>query len=143
MERRLAAILAADIVGYSRLVEANEEATLRRLRDYREFIDKVIGEHQGRVFGSAGDSVIAEFASPVEAVRCAAGIQREIEQRNAELQADERMQYRIGINLGDVVVEASESARTSAHHPKLTVAKGCAVGPGIAITGTSVGSASA
>ena len=108
MERRLAAILAADIVGYSRLVEANEEATLRRLRDYREFIDKVIGEHQGRVFGSAGDSVIAEFASPVEAVRCAVGIQREIEQRNAELQADERMQYRIGINLGDVVVEGDD-----------------------------------
>ena len=72
MERRLAAILAADVVGYSRLVGADEEGTLRTLRAYREVIDELVAAHRGRIFGTAGDSVIAEFASPVEAVRCAA-----------------------------------------------------------------------
>ncbi len=71
MERRLAAILAADVVGYSRLMEADEEATARTLGVYREIIVGLVASHHGRVFGSAGDSVIAEFASPVEAVRCA------------------------------------------------------------------------
>jgi adenylate cyclase len=108
MERRLAAIFAADVVGYSHLVEADEEATLRRLKAYREIIGQMVAEHRGRVFGSAGDSVVAEFASPVEAVRCAVDIQREIEQRNADLPADQRMQFRIGINLGDVVVEGDD-----------------------------------
>ena len=103
VERRLAAILAADVVGYSRLMEADEEATLATLNVYRRFIDERIADHRGRVFGSAGDSVIAEFASPVEAVRCAVEIQQELETRNAELLEDRRMQFRIGINLGDVV----------------------------------------
>ncbi len=71
MERRLAAILAADVVGYSRLMGADEAATLATLNAYREIIDGLVANHHGRVFGSAGDSVIAEFASPVEAVRCA------------------------------------------------------------------------
>ncbi len=71
MERRLAAILAADVAGYSRLMEADEEATLDTLTAFREVIDGLVARHRGRVFGSAGDSVIAEFASPVEAVRCA------------------------------------------------------------------------
>ena len=105
MERRLAVILAADVVGYSRLMEADEEATARTLSAYREIIDGQIAGHHGRVFGSAGDSVIAEFASPVEAVRCAVEIQREIEARNADLPEDRRMRLRIGINLGDVIVE--------------------------------------
>jgi len=105
MERRLAVILAADVVGYSRLMEADEEATARTLSAYREIIDGQITGHHGRVFGSAGDSVIAEFASPVEAVRCAVEIQREIEARNADLPEDRRMRLRIGINLGDVIVE--------------------------------------
>ena len=105
MERRLAAILAADVVGYSRLMEADEEATLTTLSLYRRFIDGRVAEHHGRVFGGAGDSVIAEFASPVEAVRCAVEIQHELESRNTELTADRRMQFRVGINLGDVVVE--------------------------------------
>ncbi len=85
MERRLAAILAADVVGYSRLMEADEEATLATLNTYREVIDGLVVDRHGRVFGSAGDSVIAEFASPVEAVRCAVEIQQEIEARNANL----------------------------------------------------------
>jgi class 3 adenylate cyclase len=105
MERRLAAILAADVVGYSRLVGEDEEGTLRTLGACREVIDALVTEHRGRVFGSAGDSVVAEFASPVEAVRCAADIQRDLERRNADLPEDRRMRFRIGINLGDVIVE--------------------------------------
>jgi TolB-like protein/class 3 adenylate cyclase len=105
MERRLAVILAADVVGYSRLMEADEEATVRTLGKYREIIDGLVTGHHGRVFGSAGDSVIAEFASPVEAVRCAVDIQRELEAHNNDLPEDRRMHLRIGINLGDVIVE--------------------------------------
>ena len=105
MERRLAAILAADVVGYSRLVGEDEEGTLRMLSAYRQVIDGMVAAHRGRIFGSAGDSVIAEFASPVEAVRCAAEVQQELGKRNADLPEDRRMEFRIGVNLGDVVVE--------------------------------------
>ncbi len=105
MERRLAAILAADVVGYSRLMEADEDATLATLNAFRQFIDERIAEHRGRVFGSAGDSVIAEFASPVEAVRCAVDIQRELDAHNIDQAEDRRMHLRIGVNLGDVMVE--------------------------------------
>jgi adenylate cyclase len=105
MERRLAAILAADAVGYSRLMEANEDATLATLNAFRQFIDERIAAYRGRVFGSAGDSVIAEFASPVDAVRCAVEFQRQLEARNAELPDHQRMRFRVGINLGDIVAE--------------------------------------
>jgi len=105
MERRLAAILAADVVGYSRLMEADEEATVRTLNACRQVIDGLVADHRGRVFGSAGDSVVAEFPSPVEAVRCAVDIQRELEARNVDLPEDRRMRLRIGVNLGDVIVE--------------------------------------
>jgi adenylate cyclase len=105
MERRLAAILAADVVGYSRLMGVDEEETLATLNAYREVIDRLVVDLHGRVFGSAGDSVIAEFASPVEAVRCAVEIQQEIEVRNAKLPGDRRMHFRIGVNLGDVMAE--------------------------------------
>lgn len=105
MERRLAAILAADVFGYSRLVGADEEGTLLELSAYRKAIDELVRTHHGRVFGGAGDSVIAEFASPVEAVRCAVAIQHECASRNADLPHDRRIEFRIGINLGDVVVE--------------------------------------
>ncbi len=105
MERRLAAILAADVVGYSRLMEVDEEATARTLSTYREIVEGLVASHHGRVFGSAGDSVIAEFASPVEAVRCAVAIQRELEAHNVDLAEDRRMRLRIGVNLGDVMVE--------------------------------------
>ena len=105
MERRLAAILAADVVGYSRLVGEDEEGTLRTLSTCREVIDGLVASHHGRVFGSAGDSVIAEFASPVEAVRCAVNIQRDLETRNAGIPENKRMRFRIGVNLGDVVVD--------------------------------------
>ncbi len=105
MERRLAAILAADVVGYSRLMEADAEATLTTLNACRQVIDGLITDHRGRVFGSAGDSIVAEFASPVEAVRCAIAIQTEIERRNANLPDNRRMSLRIGVNLGDVMAE--------------------------------------
>ncbi len=105
MERRLAAILSADVVGFSRLMEADEEATIRVLSDRRQVIDELIINHHGRVFGSAGDSVIAEFTSAVEAVNCAVIIQRHQEEKNAELSENRRMRLRIGINLGDIVVD--------------------------------------
>jgi class 3 adenylate cyclase len=107
MARRLAAILTADVVGYSRLMQADEEATLATLNSYRLVIDSLVAEHHGRVFGSAGDNVIVEFASPVEAVRCAIDIQREIEERNAGLCQERQMHFRIGVNLGDVMVEGA------------------------------------
>src|SRR4051812_41464484 len=105
VQRRMAAILAADVVGYSRLMGEDEEATLATLKSHRQVIDHLIAVHGGRIFGSAGDSVIAEFASPVEAVRCATEIQLEINNRSAESPEANRMRFRIGINLGDVVVD--------------------------------------
>ncbi|HUP16130.1 MAG TPA: adenylate/guanylate cyclase domain-containing protein [Acidimicrobiia bacterium] len=105
VERRLAAILAADVVGSSRLMETDEEGTIGRLGAYRTVVDGLVKDHHGRVFGGAGDSVVAEFASPVEAVRCAIDIQQEIERRNAGVRPDRQMRFRIGINLGDVIVE--------------------------------------
>ena len=108
MERRLAAILAADVVGYSRLMGEDEEATLRNLKAYRAIIDGLIGAHRGRVFGSAGDSVLAEFASPVEAVRCAVGVQQAMAARNAAAAEDQQLTFRIGVNLGDVMNEGGD-----------------------------------
>ncbi len=108
VERRLVAILAADVAGYGRLMDVDEEATLRTLKAYRQIIDGLVASHRGRVFGAAGDSVIAEFASPVEAVRCAVDIQRSVEESNADLPEDRRMRFRIGVNLGDVMVEGDD-----------------------------------
>ena len=105
MGRRLAAILSADVVGYSRLMEADEEATIRVLSECRQVIDELVANHHGRVFGSAGDSVIAEFTSAFEAVQCAIEIQRHQEAQDADLPEDRRMRLRIGINLGDIIVD--------------------------------------
>lgn len=105
MERKLAAILSADIVGYSRLMAADEDATLEALRSHRELVDPLIDAHRGRVFNSAGDSVVAEFPSAVEASLCAVEIQQEIARRNDPVPKEKRLQFRIGINIGDVVVE--------------------------------------
>ena len=105
LDRKLAAILAADVVGSSRLMEADEENAVQTLGSHRSVATGLIESHRGRVFGGAGDSVIAEFASAVAAVRCALDIQREIERRNEDVPDDRRMQFRIGINLGDVIVE--------------------------------------
>jgi class 3 adenylate cyclase len=103
--RRLVAILAADVVGYSRLMGEDEEGTLGTLRAYREVVHGLVVEHDGRVFAGEGDSVMAEFPSPVQAVRCAVRIQEELERRNADLPEARRMRFRIGVNLGDVMVE--------------------------------------
>ncbi len=105
MQRRLATILAADIVGYSRIMEADEEATFRELQACREILDGLVAEHDGRVFGGAGDSLVAEFPSPVEAVRCAVDIQQALEAFNAGRDEERRMRLRIGVNLADVIVE--------------------------------------
>ncbi len=107
VERRLAAILAADVVGYSRLMHADDRATLRLLNESRALFSQKVGEHDGRIVNAPGDSVLAEFASVVKAVECALELQRAFALRNAPLPQDQRMQYRVGVNLGDVLVEAS------------------------------------
>jgi TolB-like protein/class 3 adenylate cyclase len=106
--RRLAAILAADVVGYSRLVAEDEEGTLRTLGAYRAAIADLVREHGGRIFGTAGDSVIVEFASAVQSVRAAVAIQRALQRHNADLPPTRRLEYRIGINVGDVVAEGDD-----------------------------------
>ncbi|MEH2588139.1 adenylate/guanylate cyclase domain-containing protein [Bradyrhizobium sp. AZCC 1721] len=103
--RRLAAIMAADVAGYSRLMSTDEEVTLRTLDGYRRTISDLIAEHAGRIFGTAGDSVIAEFSSAVQAVRAAVAIQRSLDRHNADLPQDRRMEFRIGINIGDVMAD--------------------------------------
>jgi adenylate cyclase len=108
IERKLAAILSADVQGFSRLMGADEEATLRTLQAYREVTDTLIQQHRGRIVGTAGDSVLAEFASVVDAVQCAVAIQHELKRRNAEVPAQRRMEFRIGINLGDVMVDGEQ-----------------------------------
>lgn len=105
MERRLAAILAADVAGYSRLTELNEEASTATLRLYRAVVEESVSAHRGHIFSSAGDGIVAEFPSIVEAIRCAVEIQNEITNRNAAVPEDGRMQFRIGVNLGDVITE--------------------------------------
>ena len=106
--RKLTTILASDVEGYSRLMSEDEEATLAVLKDYRAVIFHLIDRHEGRVFNTGGDSVLAEFASAVEAVRCAISIQEELRVRNAELDENRQLRFRIGINLGDVMVEGED-----------------------------------
>src|SRR5262249_22428043 len=108
IERRLAAILSADVKGYSRLMGEDEEATLRTLTSHRKVIDSLIAQHRGHIVGTAGDSVLAEFASVVDAVLCAVVIQQTLKAANAHLPAERRMEFRIGINLGDVMVEGGQ-----------------------------------
>src|SRR3984957_7333266 len=108
MERKLAAILCADVFGYSRLMGEDEEATLRTLTSHRKLIDSAIEQHHGRFVNSAGDSVLAEFASVVEAVNCAVEIQTGLKAENANLPPERRMEFRIGVNLGDVMVEGDQ-----------------------------------
>src|SRR5713101_10159848 len=105
MERKLAAIFSADVKGYSRLMGEDEEATIRTLTAYREVMTTLIQAHRGRVVDSPGDNLLAEFASVVDAVRCAVETQQELKEKNAELPEHRQMHFRIGINLGDVVVE--------------------------------------
>ena len=109
VERRLAAILSADVVGYGRLIRADEEGTLARLRAHRqELIDAKFAEHRGRIVKLMGDGVLVEFSSAVDAVQCAAEIQRAMPTRNAGMAEDQRIEFRVGINLGDVIIEGDD-----------------------------------
>jgi adenylate cyclase len=107
--RRLAAILAADVAGYSRLIGADEDGTLNRLRCIRaEVIDPKIAEHHGRLVKTTGDGLLIEFGSVVDALRCATEVQREMAQRNSDIGGTERIEYRIGVHQGDIVVEDAD-----------------------------------
>jgi class 3 adenylate cyclase len=109
VERRLAAIMAADVVGYSRLMGADEEGTLVQLKGHRHgLVDPKIREHRGRIVKTTGDGMLVEFVSPVEAVRCAVEIQRGMVTRNSGVPQDKRITFRIGINLGDVIAEKGD-----------------------------------
>src|SRR5262245_36762068 len=108
VERKLAAILAADVQGYSRLMGEDEVGTLRLLTAYRAVTDDLIQHHRGRIVGTAGDSLLAEFASAVDAMQCALDIQQALKTKNADLPSERRMEFRIGINVGDVIVEGPQ-----------------------------------
>jgi adenylate cyclase len=109
VERRLAAILAADVAGYSRLMSVDEEGTHSRLQAHlRQLVDPKIKEYGGRVVKNTGDGMLAEFPSAVNAVRCAAEIQRAMIDRNADIPESECIRFRIGVNLGDVIVEPED-----------------------------------
>ena len=109
MERRLTAILSADVVGYSRLMGANEIATLEALKSLRaELLDPCINEHHGRIFKLTGDGTLVEFPSVVSALECAIEIQRDMRKRNEASSDDRKIEFRIGINLGDVIVDGED-----------------------------------
>jgi adenylate cyclase len=109
IERRLAAILAADVAGYSRLMGVDEEGTLAALKEHRsELIDPKIAEHRGRIVKTTGDGALVEFASAVDAVRCSMEIQRVMAERNAAISEDRRIEFRIGINVGDIIIDEGD-----------------------------------
>src|ERR1041384_3212687 len=104
--RRLAAILAADVAGYSRLIGANEEGTLKRLKSIRsEVMDPTIAEHHGRLVKTTGDGLLLEFGSVVDALRCATTFQRDMARFNSTIPVEERIEFRVGIHQGDIIVE--------------------------------------
>jgi adenylate cyclase len=105
VERKLAAIFAADVEGYSRLMGIDEVGTLRTLTAYRAIIDPLIASHRGRIFTTAGDSLVADFASSVDAVECAVAVQEAIAKENAGRPAAEQMWFRVGIHVGDIIVQ--------------------------------------
>jgi len=104
-KRKLAAILSADVEGYSRLMDDDEEATVRTITSYRSAITDLVQQYRGRVVDSPGDNILADFTSVVDAVNCAVEIQRDLAERNTELAYNRKMQFRIGVNLGDVIEE--------------------------------------
>ena len=109
VERRLAAIMAADIAGYSRLMGVDEEGTLRQLKAHRkELVDPKITEHRGHIVKTTGDGMLVEFISVVDAVRCAVDIQRSMVERNAEVPTETRIEFRIGINVGDIISDDND-----------------------------------
>ena len=105
LERRLSAILAADVAGYSRLMSMDEEGTHTQLKGHLALVDPKIEEHRGHIVKNTGDGMLVEFASVVDAVRCAVEVQRGKSERNARVSVDKRIEFRIGINLGDIIIE--------------------------------------
>ena len=103
--RKLAVILVTDVVGFSSMMEENEDQTLKNLKACRKIIEGLVDEHHGSIFNTAGDSVLAEFQSAVEAVICGSEFQNTIKERNNSIPEEEQMEFRIGINMGDVVIE--------------------------------------
>jgi adenylate cyclase len=108
VERRLMAILAADVAGYSRLVGGDEEGTLARKAHWRELIDPKIKEHEGRIVRITGDGLLAEFASVLAAVPCAVEVQRAMGERNADVPQEKRIEFRMGINVGDIIIDGAD-----------------------------------
>ena len=132
MERRLAAILVADMVGYSRLMEIDEAGTLARLKTHRlELIDPAIAKNKGHIIKTTGDGMLVEFQSVVDAVQCAVEIQRRMARRNADVPPDRRIEFRIGINLGDIIVEeAIRSATRSMPSSRISASRASRTSPG-------------
>ncbi|MGB8578016.1 MAG: adenylate/guanylate cyclase domain-containing protein, partial [Pseudolabrys sp.] len=109
VERKLAAIFAGDVAGYSRLMGVDEEGTLHQLKTHRkELVDPKITEHRGHIVKTTGDGMLVEFVSVVDAVRCAVEIQRGMAERNVEVPADRRIEFRIGINVGDIISDDND-----------------------------------
>ncbi|HXJ83949.1 MAG TPA: adenylate/guanylate cyclase domain-containing protein [Candidatus Methylomirabilis sp.] len=134
VERKLAAIFSADVKGYSRLMGEDEVATVQTLTAYRDAMASLIQQHRGRVVDAPGDNVLAEFASVVDAVSCAAEVQRELKSRNAEVPVSRRLEFRIGINLGDVIVDGERIYGDGVNIAARI--EGLADAGGIAISGT-------
>jgi TolB-like protein/class 3 adenylate cyclase len=133
-KRKLTAILSADAKGYSRLMSGDEEATVRTITAHRAAMAKLIQQYRGRVVDSPGDNVLAEFGSVVDAVNCAVEVQRELAERNSELPAERQMEFRIGINLGDVIEEGERIYGDGVNIAARV--EGLAEGGGICISGT-------
>src|SRR5438132_9943364 len=135
VERKLAAILAADVVGYSRLMGEDEAGTLARLKQHRrELIDPGIAEHKGRIVKTTGDGILIEFPSVVEAVACAVAVQRGMAERNLGAPEEQKIVFRVGVNLGDIIVEEGDI-----HGDGVNVAarlEGIAEPGGICVSGT-------
>jgi class 3 adenylate cyclase len=134
-KRKLSALLSADVKGYSRLMGEDESGTVRTLKEYREIMTKLIQRYRGRVVDSPGDNILADFASVVDAVQCAVEVQEVLKLKNANLPEDRRMQFRIGINLGDVIEEGDRIYGDGVNIAARI--EGLAEGGGICISGSA------
>ena len=109
MQRRLAAVLAADVAGYSRMMGTDEEGTLSQVKAIRKtIVDPKIGEHNGRIVKTTGDGMLVEFASAVDAVRCAADVQQKMAEHNKEIPPDKKIEFRIGVHSGDIIIDDND-----------------------------------
>ncbi len=134
VQRKLTAILSADVEGYSRLMDDDETATVRTLTAYRDVMSSLIRQHKGRVIDSPGDNLLADFTSVVDAVQCAMEIQQVLKAKNDELPDNRKMKFRIGINLGDVIIEGERIYGDGVNVAARV--EGLAEGGGICISGT-------